>query len=384
VHSRRIEAVSQGLLPVPSDSTIVFPSIEYLEWMWGRPDAATHDLGSSDLHGGRDGSGPIPQRLRERTDPPDDRRLEDQLAEIYGVDPESVLVAPGASTANALGAAAALERSGDDPTALVETPGYEPLVATPRGFGATVDRFRRPAAEGYPLDPARVERTLTPSTGLVSITNRHNPSGRYVSRETLAAIAEGVADRGGRLLVDEVYAPFVLGDDVREGPFGGVSAVGLENAVVTGSLTKFFGLGGLRIGWLIADRPFVENVRRIAPHFPAVSEPGRHLARRALAHRADLASATRTHLERNAERLESFAETRDDLEGPVFQGASFAFLSHERADGNRVSEAAWEHGVLVVPGRFFGDERAVRISLGGAPPTMAEGLSAFGDVLDAL
>ncbi|MEF8757536.1 MAG: pyridoxal phosphate-dependent aminotransferase [Halobacteriales archaeon] len=362
----------------------MFPSIEYLEWMWGRPDEATHDLGSSDLHGDRDESGVIPRRLRDRSDPPGDLQLEDQLGEVYGVDPESVLVTAGASTANALGAAAAIERSGDDPRALVETPGYEPLVATPRGFGATVERFRRPAAEAYPLDPARVERNLTPSTGLVTVTNRHNPSGRYVSRETLAATAEVVADSGARLLVDEVYAPFVLGEDVSEGPFGGVSAVGLEHAVVTGSLTKFFGLGGLRIGWLIADRSFVEDVRRIAPHFPAVSEPGRHLARRALAHRGSLASTTRTHLERNAERLESFADTRDDLEGPVFPGASFAFLSHERADGNRVSEAAWEHGVLVVPGRFFGDDGAVRLSLGGAPSTMADGLSAFGDVLDAL
>jgi aspartate/methionine/tyrosine aminotransferase len=53
-------------------------------------------------------------------------------------------------------------------------------------------------------------------------------------------------------------------------------------------------------------------------------------------------------------------------------------------DGNRVSEAAWEEGVLVVPGRFFGDERAVRISLGGDPAAMADALGAFGRVLDTL
>ena len=352
--------------------------------MWGRPDAAPHDLGSSDLHGGRDDSGPIPDRLRDLAEPDDDRGLEELLASVYDVTPDSVLVTAGASTANALATAAAIERAGDDPRALIENPGYEPLVATPQGFGAAIDRFERPADDGYPLDPARVEANLFPSTGLVTVTNRHNPTGRYVSREALAATAEAVADHGARLLVDEVYSPFVLDDDVRDGPFGGVSAVGLENAVVTGSLTKFFGLGGLRVGWVIADPSFVEDVRRIAPHFPAMADPSRHLGRRALAHRETLAAETRTHLERNYERLAAFANERDDVRGPVFEGASFAFLAHDRADGNRVSEAAWEEGVLVVPGRFFGDERAVRISLGGDPAAMDDGLAAFGRVLDTL
>lgn len=352
--------------------------------MWGRPAEATHDLGSSDLHGGRDGTGPIPERLRGLDDPADHRRLEAQVASAYGVDPDSVLITAGASTANALATAAAVERSNADPRALVERPGYEPLVATPQGFGASVDRFERPATAAYALEPNRVGDRLTPSTELVTVTNRHNPTGRYVSRETLAATAEVVADQDAMLLVDEVYAPFVLDDDVRSGPFGGVSAVGLENAVVTGSLTKFFGLGGLRIGWVIADPTFVEDVRRIAPHFPAVAEPSRHLARRALAHRDELAAATRTHLERNYETLAAFARERDDLERTVFEGTSFAFLSHDRADGGRVSEAAWEEGVLVVPGRFFGDERAVRLSLGGDPAAMDDGLSAFGRVLDGV
>ncbi|HKL28753.1 MAG TPA: pyridoxal phosphate-dependent aminotransferase, partial [Natrialbaceae archaeon] len=248
----------------------MFPTIEYLEWMWGRPDAATHDLGSSDLHGGRDDSGPIPERLRGLEDLDDGRRLEEMLSLVYDVSPEAVLVTAGASTANALATAAAIERAGDDPRALIEKPGYEPLVATPEGFGAAIDRFERPAEEAYALDSSRVEANLTPSTGLVTVTNRHNPTGRYVSRETLAATAEAVADHDARLLVDEVYSPFVLDDDVRDGPFGGVSAVGLENAVVTGSLTKFFGLGGLRVGWVVADPSFVEDVRRIAPHFPAM------------------------------------------------------------------------------------------------------------------
>jgi aspartate/methionine/tyrosine aminotransferase len=352
--------------------------------MWGRPEEATHDLGSSDLHGGRSDRGPIPDRVRDLEDPEPDRRLEEMVAAVYGVDPESVLVTAGASTANALATAAALEGASGDSRALIEKPGYEPLVATPQGFGATVDRFDRPADESYALDPARVEAKVTPSTELVTVTNRHNPTGRYVSRDTLAATAETVGEHGAWLLVDEVYSPFVLEEDVRDGPFGGVSAGGLENAVVTGSLTKFFGLGGLRVGWVVAEPSFVDDVRRIAPHFPAMAEPSRHLGRRALGHWEALAAETRTHLRQNYERLAAFVDERDDVRGTVFEGTSYAFLSHDRVDGNRVSEAAWEEGVLVVPGRFFGDERAVRISLGGDPAAMADGLGAFGRVLDTL
>ncbi|MFQ3294032.1 MAG: aspartate/methionine/tyrosine aminotransferase [Halobacteriales archaeon] len=361
----------------------VFPTIDYLEWMWGRPSEATHDLGSSDLHGGRDGSGPIPNRLRNLDDP-EGITLEEQLASIYDVDGESVLVTAGASTANALATAGAIERTTADPRALIEKPGYEPLVATPQGFGAAIDRFERPAATAYPLDPERIGNALTPSTALVTVTNRHNPSGRAVSRKTLGATAESVADSGACFLVDEVYSPFVLADSVRDGPFGGVSAVGLENTAITGSLTKFLGLGGLRVGWVIGDPSVIEDVRRIAPHFPAVADPSRKLGRRALAHWESLATETRTHLERNYDRLTTFIESRDDIEGSVFEGTSFAFVSHEDVDGTHLSEKAWEAGVLVVPGRFFGDESAVRISLGGSPATMDAGLAAFGKLLDSL
>jgi aspartate/methionine/tyrosine aminotransferase len=362
----------------------VFPSIEYLEWMWGRPDAATHDLGSSDLHGNRDTDDPIPERLRDRSAPPEKGTLEEQLAAVYDVTPESILVTAGASTANALAIAAAVERAGPDPRALVERPGYEPLVATPEGFGASVDRFPRPGAEDYPLDADRVDANLTATTGLVVATNRHNPTGRYVTRDALSETAAVVADRDAILLVDEVYSPFVLEADRHDGPFGGVSAAGLANTVVTGSLTKFWGLGGLRVGWVVADPDFVDDVRRISAHFPALAEPSRRLGRRAIAHRDELATESRRILERNSERLRSFVAERDDVRGTIFEGASFGFLSHDRADGNRVSEAAWEAGVLVVPGRFFGDESGIRISLGGDPATMADGLAAFGAVLDDL
>lgn len=66
---------------------------------------------------------------------------------------------------------------------LVEKPGYEPLLTTPEAFGARVDRFRRPPDTGYDLEPDRVAAALADELALVTVTNRHNPSGQLVDRD---------------------------------------------------------------------------------------------------------------------------------------------------------------------------------------------------------
>ncbi|MEE6210371.1 pyridoxal phosphate-dependent aminotransferase [Salarchaeum sp. III] len=363
----------------------MFPDIEYLEWITGRPEVAMYDLGTSDLRGDRDrDTEVVPSPLEGLDDPPTGASLEMQIAGEYGVEPEQVLVTGGATQANFLAAAAALENeSGDEADAsasrvLVEKPGYEPLVASPRALGAQVDRFLRD--ENDALSPDRVGKALTPDTELVTVTNRHNPSGRLAERETLAETAKVAREGGARLLVDEVYAPYH--PESGDGPFGGPSAVGFEDAVVTGSLTKFFGLGDLRIGWLVADEAFVERARSVSHHFHAVPGPSRTLAMRALHNQDRLAERSRTLLAENAELLSSFVTERDDLSGTVAPGSTFAFLDPANADGNALAERAWENGLLVVPGRFFGDAECVRVSLGLAPNEMAAALDTFGDVLD--
>jgi aspartate/methionine/tyrosine aminotransferase len=374
----------------------VLPRIDYLHWIHGRPAAASHDLGASDLQPGVD----APTDLADAP-APDRDALAATVADEYGVARENVLVAAGATHANALAAAAALEvhhtaaadvagddeSTGDAPdesVALVEKPGYEPLRATPELFGADVDRFLRPAADAHALDPDRVDAAIRDATALVTVSNRHNPSGALASRETLRATAETVAAADAHLLVDEVYAPFVDRRRVRDGPFGGVSAVGLPNTVVTGSLTKFHGRGDLRIGWVVADEAFVERARVAAAHFPSVADPSLSFARGALADGGTIAAASRDVLARNHRALADFVHDRNDVDGTVHPDATFAFLAHDRADGDAVTEAAWDAGVLVVPGRFFDAPDCVRVSLAGDPDAMREGLDALGDVLDDL
>jgi len=357
----------------------VFPDLEYIRWIEGRPSSATHDLGGSDLDPWADDGGPATATELPPAEP--ERSLSALLADRYDVPEEWVLPTAGATHANVLAAVAALDRAeGGADRVLVEKPGYEPLRATPRLFGATVDRFLRPPEDDAALDPDRVEAAITDEMALVTVTNRHNPSGRLSDRETIAAAAERTAAADVPLLVDEVYGPF--GADDGSGPFGGVTAAGLDGTVVSGSLTKFHGLGPLQVGWLIGDPHFLEHAHKAARHLPGPSEPSRRLGRRVLAAPETVEPRAREQVRRNHELLAAFVADRPSLSGTVHGGATYAFLAHDEADGDAVTEAAWADGVLVVPGRFFEDESSFRISVAGPEAEVRAALSAFGDVLD--
>ncbi|WP_416839875.1 pyridoxal phosphate-dependent aminotransferase [Haloferax sp. DFSO52] len=380
--------------------TTTFPPIPYLEWIVGRTDDATYDLATSDLCVSGDGDEIVPPVLDGLPAPEDETEtLEQHLAARYDVPESCVLVTAGASSANFLAASALLgdyeadaaatsdeddsdEESRPRPQVLAEKPGYQPLGAVPEALDARVDRFVRPPEYDYDIEPDRITAAASDSFAYAIVTNRHNPSGRLASRAELAEMARVTADAGGHLLVDEVYAPFV--DPARDGPFGGVSAAGLPNVVTLGSLTKFYGLGGLRIGWIIAGTELIDRAQTVSRYLPTVAEPSRNLARRALHNGETIETAARERVSKNHEQLATFVADRPMLSGRVHAGGTFAFLSHDELDGDEVVDAAWDAGVLVVPGRFFDDPESFRIALGGTPDEMQAALDVFGDVLDSL
>lgn len=359
----------------------MFEPMPYLEWIHGRPAEATYDLGSSDLRTYRQGSEVVPEPLAGLEQPDDPPELSASIAAEYDVDESQVVVAAGATHANFLAVATALALADRDKV-VVEKPGYGPLVHTPAGLGGDVQRFLRPEDEAYELDPDRITGVVTDSTALVTVTNRHNPSGRLTSRDELAAVATAAREAGSQLLVDEVYSPYV--EDGGAGAFGGVTAAGLQDVVITNSLTKFHGLGGLQIGWLVAPESFAERARTVRSHVPAVAAPSRALARRFFAHKEELVAASRDHLRRNHELLSSFVADREDLSGCIPDGCTFGFVRHERADGSELAEAAWDAGILVVPGRFFDMSEGIRLSAGRDTDEVRAGLEAFGELLDGL
>lgn len=312
-----------------------------------------------------------------------DAALQQRLAKHNGVPEECVVAATGTSMANHLAMAAALE-PGDE--VLIEEPVYGPLLDVANYLRARVKRVPRRFETGFALDPVEIERTVTNETRLIVLSNLHNPSGALIPAETLRAIAQMAQRVGCRVLVDEVYldmlfdhsAPYCF-------PIGQTIATASENPfIVTSSLTKVYGLSGLRCGWVLASPALVKKMWLLNDLFGAVAA---HSAERmsviALDHLATFRERARSLLTTNRMRIDSFLDSRRDLEcfrppaGTVF----FPRLTHGDPESFlRLLREKYE--TTVVPGAFFEMPRHFRIGIGGESASLQAGLERLGDALD--
>jgi len=302
--------------------------------------------------------------------------LVDAIASWYGVARERVATAPGASGANFL-ALAALVRPGD--TVLVEWPGYDPHAGAARLLGADVRTFERGWDQRFELDPDRVEAALTEGTRAIVLTNLHNPSGAYATPESLAHVGALARAVGAKVVVDEVYLD--AADAVDSTP----AARRDDVFVSTNSLTKSFGLSGLRVGWILADPETVERMLRVRDVVDAVgSVPSETLATLAFGHLDDLLERARGILARGGTLLRDFVEGREELEWVPPMGGAVGFPRLAEADDAEplVDAAARDYGVGVTPGRLFGEPAHFRVAVAGEPSVLEEGLEALGRALD--
>ncbi|HEX9189307.1 MAG TPA: pyridoxal phosphate-dependent aminotransferase [Vicinamibacteria bacterium] len=303
--------------------------------------------------------------------------LQERLARKAGVDPDRVVHATGTSMANLLVLAAAAQ-PGDE--VLIEAPTYSLLVDAARWLRLDVRRFPRRAGEGFRVDPREVERALTPRTRLVVLTNLHNPSSAFTPPEDLRAVGDAARSVGGRVLVDEVYLESLA---VLGRPTGSAAHLGPE-FVVTSSLTKAYGLSGLRCGWAVADPDLARRMWRLNDLFGVIpAHPAERLSVVALDHLDRVAARARGILEANADGANAFLAARPDLAGAPVDGGMIAFPRLVRGDVEALCQTLRErHETTVVPGRFFGAPDHFRLSLGGLPETFAGGLLRLARALD--
>jgi aspartate/methionine/tyrosine aminotransferase len=357
------------------------PLAPYLLWAKTRQPAAIDLAGSNLLHCTLDDL-PGARDAVELSAKNDDgyRPLLDGLAEHYGVAPERIVTANGCSGANFV-AVAALVGSGDD--VLIERPGYDPLIGACLLMGARVRRFDRRFENRYRIDPNDLRRQITPRTRLIVVTTPHNPSGTLLDRATLVELGQIAASNRAVVLVDEVYldAAALIRDE--HGP--ALSAARIDGPfVVTSSLTKSYGLAGLRAGWAVASVPVASRLRHTRDLIDnAGSAPADRLAALAIAERTRLAARTRSLLARNLQVANEFFAGQPQLELAEPPGASVTFPRlRGRQDSEPFVRALLEqHGVAVAPGRFFEAREHLRISLAGSSEALAAGLEGIGRML---
>ncbi len=303
--------------------------------------------------------------------------LVEAIAARYGVMPDMVVTAQGASGANFL-AFAALVKAGDD--VLVERPGYDPLMGPVALLNANVTRFDRRFADGYRLDPDAVRAAMTPRTRLIVITNAHNPTGVLAADADLDEVGRLAERHGALVIVDEVYLDTAVAGDVP--PAAARSPV----FVSTSSLTKSYGLAGLRCGWALAHPDVAESIRRARDIVDGSGAfPAERLSVLAFSLLDRLAARARRLLDHNGKIVRSFLESRPDLEHvqPAAGTVVFPRIRGVEDCGPFVERLAREFDTDVVPGRFFQAPAHFRLGFGGRPEVLSEGLAQLGRALSA-
>jgi hypothetical protein len=305
------------------------------------------------------------------------RPLQERLARKAGVDPDRVVHATGTSMANLLVLAATTE-PGDE--VLIEEPTYSLLVDAARWLRLDVRRFPRRFEAAFRLEPREVEKALSPRTRLVVLTNLHNPSSAFTSPEDLRVVGDAARSIGARVFVDEVYLESLA---VLGRPSGSAAHLG-DEFVVTSSLTKAYGLSGLRCGWAVADPDLARRMWRLNDLFGVIpAHPAERLSVVALDHLDRVAARARRTLETNADGANAFLAARTDVACRPVDGGMIAFPRLLRGDVEALCRRLRErHETTVVPGRFFSAPDHFRLAVGCSPETLEGGLERLARALD--
>lgn len=303
--------------------------------------------------------------------------LQNALGEYLGVDPEMIVTAIGTSLANHL-TMAALIKPGDE--VLIERPTYEPLLALARYLGADIKRFDRSFEDEFQVLPEKLERSLSSRTRLIVLTNLNNPTGVLIEEETMRAVGELARRSGAHVMVDEVYLEALF--DQRPATAFKLGA----HFVTTSSLTKAFGLSGLRCGWIVAAPEIAERIWQINDLFGVMpAHPAERLSVIALEQLDKIAAQAESRLNQNRDAVYEFLDSRIDLEAvrPQFGTIVCPRLKQGSVDELcRVLKEKYE--TSVVPGRFFELPKHFRVGFGNDPEMLSEGLVRLGAALDEL
>jgi aspartate/methionine/tyrosine aminotransferase len=269
------------------------------------------------------------------------------IARRYRLPQESVVSAMGTSFANYLALAATTD-PGDE--VLIEQPAYDPLVSVARFLGLEIRRFQRRAEEHFAVDPAEVERNLSPRTRVIVICNLHNPSGALTPDSVLREIAALARERDAYVLVDEVYRE-MLYEAAPQTAFH----IDPERFLITNSLTKAYGLSGLRCGWVLAPPKVAAQMWRLHDiHAGTYAHPAELMSVRAFEMLPGISARMKRMLDANRAILRDFLRDRDDLEcsWPDYGTVVFPKLKHGNVEA-LCELLRNEFETTVVPGRFF-------------------------------
>ncbi len=289
--------------------------------------------------------------------------LRDLIARDSGLaSGDQVLMAPGAAGALFIIATSLLDR---DDHLLVVRPNYATNLETPRAIGCHVDICDLKFEDGFDIDPGRIARMLHPRTKYISVTTPGNPTGVVLSDTRLRELIGIAESRGIKLLVDETYREMTF-----DGPLP-VAASLSPAAISVSSLSKTYGLPGLRMGWIATQDPELQEKFLAAKEQIVIcnSIVDEEISWQVLQKRSALLVGIRQEIAERFAIVRDWYVKQDELEWVEPRGGVVAFPRIKpsvRVDLDRFYQTLQEmHGTYVGPGHWFEqDRRHMRIGFG--------------------
>jgi aspartate/methionine/tyrosine aminotransferase len=298
-----------------------------------------------------------------------------------GVSRDDVLVTAGAAQALFIIATSLLDK-GDH--LVVIRPNYATNIETPRAIEADISFLDLAFEDGFRIDPEKLMALVTPRTRYVSVTLPHNPTGVMMGEADLRSLVGLVESAGCRLLVDETYREMTFGEPLP------VAATLSERAISVSSLSKTYGIPGIRTGWLVCRdaelmRTFLAAKEQIGICGSIIDE---EIAEVALADAPRFMIGVDKQLRHALGLVEGWIEREKRMEWVKPSGGCVCFpriRADAGVDVERFYKALSERGTLVGAGHWFEqDRRFMRIGYGWPlEEELKGGLAAISESLDA-
>lgn len=311
------------------------------------------------------------------------RLLRERIAALYpNARPENVLVTVGAAQANAM-ICSTLLRPGDE--VIVISPGYRQVWGLAKNTGCRVREVQLRPENAWRLNLAELEKAASDRTTLISVVNPNNPTGSILSAEEMQRIVSICAKHGSWLHADEVYRGTELAGP-ETSSFWGMH----DRVICVNSLSKAYGLAGLRIGWAVASPHMIEELwRRHEYAVIAAAAPSMKLAeialepekRRMLLERQKRLSREGHQILREWVRAQN---GRFSVAEPVATSIAFVRYHCDIGSVELADRIRTRASVLVAPGAYLGTEHHLRITVGYEPERVKAALARIADAVAGL
>ncbi|KAH8426527.1 pyridoxal phosphate-dependent aminotransferase [Aspergillus melleus] len=277
-------------------------------------------------------------------------RFRELIAQRSGLDASDILVVPGASAALFIVATALLNASDH---LIVTRPNYASNIETPRAIGCKITYIDLEFDQGFQVDIKRIEEAIQPGTKLISLTTPNNPTGTCMSAAELKQIAELAQRHNCYVLVDETYAELTYLDRLP-----GCASLG-PHVIGVGSMSKAFGVPGIRIGWISTKNKQLQQTFLAAKEQIniTVSVLDEYVAEQVLERCDTLLPPTITEMKRRRDVVDAWVQSEELVEWVYPDGGVMGFvrMTKEPAGGTAAfyDRLLSAHQTYVGPGRWF-------------------------------